>query len=103
MVTTITFNKEAKEQEFNMTKYKNNSNTIEKSSPTYSCHSLYQNTINRDSILQKFSKGYREETYWGNEHPIIEKTKDLNDDEFKRYIEEEVVEKDNDVYWGAEY
>ncbi len=59
--------------------------------------------LNRHEILQKKVKGYRESTYWGSEHPSYEKTKDLNNDEFDRFIEKEVEQKDDDIYWGAEY
>lgn len=48
-------------------------------------------------------KGYREQTYWGSEHPVQERTRYLDDDEFNRYLREEIEEKDADVYWGAEY
>ena len=58
---------------------------------------------NRDEILEKSLKGFREETYWGNEHAVKEKTKDLNDKEFSRFVQDEIREKDVDVYWGAEY
>lgn len=59
--------------------------------------------LNRHEILQKKVKGYRESTYWGLEHPTQEKTKDLSDDEFDRFISEELELNDVDVYWGAEY
>lgn len=67
--------------------------------------SLPQGTLNldRDEVLKKSLKGYREEIYWGREHPIIETTKDLNDKEFTRFVEDEIKSKDVDVYWGAEY
>ena len=46
-------------------------------------HHLYlpQGTsdLNRDKILKESLKGYREQSYWGSEHQIIETTKDLND------------------------
>lgn len=48
-------------------------------------------------------KGYREQTYWGSEHPLDEETRYLNDDYFSSFIQEEIEEKDADVYWGAEY
>ena len=59
--------------------------------------------LNRDEVLKKSLKGYREQTYWGNEHPIKETTKDFNDEEFNRFVEDEIKSKDVDVYWGAEY
>ncbi len=59
--------------------------------------------LNRHEILQKKVKGYRESTYWGLEHPTQEKTRDLSNDEFKRFISEEVEINDENVYWGAEY
>ena len=65
--------------------------------------SRLNSNLNRHETLQKKVKGYRESTYWGVEHPIQEKTKDLSDDEFDRFINDEVEQKDEDVYWGAEY
>jgi hypothetical protein len=59
--------------------------------------------LNRDEILNKSLKGYREETYWGNEHSVSEKTKHLNDKEFSTFVQEEIKDKDLDGYWGAEY
>jgi len=59
--------------------------------------------LNRDEILKKSLKGYREETYWGNEHSVSEKTKHLNDKEFNTFVQEEIKDKDVNVYWGAEY
>ncbi len=59
--------------------------------------------LNRDEVLKKSLKGYREQTYWGNEHPVKEITKDLNDKEFNRFVEDEIKSKDVDVFWGAEY
>ena len=47
--------------------------------------------------------GYREQTFWGNEHSVKETTKDLNDKEFNRFVEDEIKSKDVDVFWGAEY
>ena len=59
-------------------------------------------TLTRHEILQTNVKGYREETYWGEEHPTHEKIKHFSDDEFDDYLEE-VEQNDADVYWGAEY
>lgn len=59
--------------------------------------------LNRDEILNKSLKGYREETYWGNEHSVSEKTKHLNDKEFNTFVQDELRDKDVNVYWGAEY
>lgn len=59
--------------------------------------------LNRDEILNKSLKGYREETYWGNEHSVSEKTKHLNDEEFNTFVQDELRDKDVNVYWGAEY
>ena len=47
-------------------------------------------------------KGYREETYWGEETSINEKAWDMNDDEFDEFVEK-VELNDANVYWGAEY
>ena len=63
----------------------------------------YNSNLIRHETLQKKVKGYRESTYWGVEHPIQEETKDLSDEEFDRFIKEEVEQKDEDVYWDAEY
>jgi hypothetical protein len=59
--------------------------------------------LNRDEILNKSLKGYREETYWGNEHSISEKSKQLNDKEFNTFVQDELSDKDVNVFWGAEY
>ena len=56
----------------------------------------------RHEILQYNIKGYREKTYWGSEHPINDKVRYMDNDEFDRFIEE-VELNDADVYWGAEY
>ena len=42
----------------------------------------------RHEILQTKVKGYREETYWGEEHPIHEKIQQMSEDEFDDFIEE---------------
>jgi len=60
-------------------------------------------SINRKEVLKQNVIGYREQTYWGNEHPIDQRIEDLNDKEFSDFIEEEVISKDIDIYWGAEY
>ena len=62
-----------------------------------------QSNLNRQEVLKKNVKGYREATYWGAEHPTYEKTKNFSDDEFKRFMKDEIEEKDADLYWGAEY
>ncbi|WP_053179229.1 hypothetical protein [Sunxiuqinia dokdonensis] len=59
--------------------------------------------LDRNEILEKNLKGYREQTYWGNEHPVDEKVRHLDNDEFKDFVEDEIVAKDIDVYWGEEY
>lgn len=59
-------------------------------------------TSSKHDILQTKLKGYRESTYWGNEHTNHDLVKDMNDDEFGRYVEEVEI-KDADIYWGAEY
>jgi len=64
---------------------------------------LGTSNLNRDKILKESLKGYREQTFWGSEHPITETTKQLNDKEFNRFVEDEIKSKDVDVYWGAEY
>lgn len=77
-----------------------NSDRIYTSQPS---GSQFQSSLNRQEVLRTNVKGYREATYWGSEHPIDEKIRHLKDDEFNRFIKEEIVEQDNDVYWGAEY
>jgi hypothetical protein len=57
----------------------------------------------RAEIFKNKVKGYRESTYWGSEHPLDVRIEEMNDDEFNRYVSEEVVQNDNDVYWGIEY
>jgi hypothetical protein len=59
--------------------------------------------LDRDEILKKSLKGYREQTFWGSEHQISETTKHLNDKEFNRFVEDEIKSKDVDLYWGVEY
>ena len=66
------------------------------------CHYSSTNS-NRHEILNKKMKGYREQTYWGSEHPIQERTRYMESDEFDRFLREEIEEKDANVYWGAEY
>ena len=56
----------------------------------------------RHDILQFKMKGYREETYWGEQHSTFEKVKYMSDYEFDDFIEK-VELNDNDVYWGATY
>jgi hypothetical protein len=65
---------------------------------------LHNNPTNlqRHEILQTKVKGYREETFWGEQSSTVEKARHLNDDEFDRYIEE-LVQNDSDAFWGAEY
>jgi len=62
-----------------------------------------QSNLDRKEVLRTNVKGYREATYWGSEHPLDEEIRYQNDDEFDRFINEEVESKDADVYWGAEY
>jgi len=56
----------------------------------------------RHEILQSKVKGYREQTYWGEQHPTQEKVRDMSDYEFDRFIDEAGIN-DADVYWGASY
>ncbi len=56
----------------------------------------------RHEILQTKVKGYREETYWGEQHPTYEKVRDMSEYEFDRFIDEVGID-DVDVYWGATY
>jgi hypothetical protein len=59
--------------------------------------------LNKDEVLKKSLKGYREQTYWGSKHPINEKINDLNDKEFNRFVKDEIKSKDVKLYWGSEY
>jgi hypothetical protein len=56
----------------------------------------------RHEILQTKVKGYREETYWGEEPPTHEKVRDMSDCEFDRFIDKVGIN-DADVYWGTTY
>ena len=81
------------------------SNPIKDSEQAYPSTSTWSHnplSTNRHEFLQTKVKGYREETYWGEQHPIDEKVRDMSDYEFDRYIDE-VEENDADVYWGATY
>lgn len=85
-------------------------NQSRSSNRSYSREKIYtsqpsgsQSTINRKEVLRTNVKGYREATYWGSEHPIDEKIRYQDDEEFDRFIDEEIKSKDADVYWGAEY
>lgn len=62
------------------------------------------NPINpqRHEILQAKVKGYREQTYWGEQHPTYEKVRDMDDAEFDLFIDEVGIN-DADVYWGVSY
>lgn len=77
-------------------------NSDQSFSPYYH-NSLSNSNLNRHDILQTKVKGYREQTYWGQEHPTQERTRYFSDEEFERFIYEKVELKDVDVYWGAEY
>ena len=73
------------------------------SEQTYSSSSTWSNNpSNRHEILQTKVKGYREETYWGEQSSIDEKVRYMDDDEFDRFVEK-VELNDGDVYWGATY
>ncbi len=74
----------------------------EQSYPYSSTVSSKSTNFNRNEILQTKVKGYREQTYWGSEHPNHEQVRQMSDDEFDRHIEK-VELNDADVYWGAEY
>jgi hypothetical protein len=56
----------------------------------------------RHELLQTQMKGYRKETYWGEQHPTYEKVRDMSDYEFDRFIDEAGIN-DAVVYWGATY
>ena len=69
---------------------------------TTSTRSYNPTNPQRHEILQTKVKGYREETYWGEQHPTYEKVRDMSDYEFDRFIDEVGIN-DADVYWGASY
>ena len=74
----------------------------EQSNPTSSTWSHNPPSSTRHELLQTKVKGYREDTYWGEEHPSHERVRYLDDDEFEDFLEE-VELNDADVYWGATY
>jgi hypothetical protein len=74
----------------------------EQYNPAVSTWSNNPSSVNRHEILQSKVKGYREESYWGEQTSTAEKVRYLNDDEFSDFIEE-VELNDADVYWGATY
>lgn len=79
-----------------------NESESESEYPYSSTRSPNPSNLTRHEVLQTKVKGYREETYWGEETSIDEKVKYMNDDEFDRFIEE-TEQKDADLFWGAEY
>ena len=74
----------------------------ERNYSTTSTRSYNPTNPQRHEILQTKVKGYREETYWGEQHPTYEKVRDMSDYEFDRFIDEVGIN-DADVYWGASY
>ena len=70
--------------------------------PSSSTESIKPSSFNRHEILQSKVKGYRESTYWGEQHPTHDQVRQFSDDEFDRFIDE-VELNDADVYWGATY
>jgi hypothetical protein len=88
----------SQQSEYEYPSYENRAN------PTYGYTNTKSNSsTDRTEILKTKVKGYRESTYWGTEHAIDERVRNMNSSEFKRYVKEEVVQNDADVYWGAEY
>lgn len=69
---------------------------------TTSTRSYNPTNPQRHEILQTTVKGYREQTYWGEQHRTYEKVLDMSNDEFNDFVEE-VELSDDDVYWGVEY
>lgn len=57
----------------------------------------------KDEIFKTTIKGYRKSSYWGNEHSINEKTRDMTQNELNDYLNENYISKNNDLYWGGEY
>ena len=74
----------------------------EQCNPTSSTWSHNPSSVNRHEILQTKVKGYREESYWGEQSSTAEKVRYMNDDEFDDYLKE-VEENDADSFWGATY
>ena len=74
----------------------------EQYNPTSSTWSPNPSSAYRHETLQTKVKGYREETFWGEEHSLDEKVKRFSDDEFDDYLKE-VDENDADSFWGATY
>jgi hypothetical protein len=75
------------------------------SKQTYSSSSTWSHNssnLTRHEVLQSKVKGYREESYWGEQTSTAEKVKHFSGDEFDRFIED-VELNDADVYWGATY
>lgn len=58
---------------------------------------LIPSLSNRNEILQSRANGYMEFTYWGEQPPIYDKVKRMNDDEFDSFINE-VEENDANLY-----
>lgn len=59
--------------------------------------------LNEEEVLKKSLKGYREQTYWGSQHPVYEKIHDFNNKEFNRFVKDEIKSKDVNLYWGTVY
>ncbi len=78
-------------------------NESERAFPSSSTRLNNPTSPTRHEVLQTKVKGYRETTYWGSEHPVVEEIRHYSDDEFDRYINEKVELKDADAYWGTEY
>jgi hypothetical protein len=74
----------------------------ERNYTTTSTRSNNPSNPTRHEILQTTLKGYRESTYWGEQHPIDEQVRDMSDYEFDRFVDEVGID-DADVYWGATY
>jgi hypothetical protein len=58
--------------------------------------------VSRQEILKTKVKGYRESTYWGEETALDEKVREMDSDEFNRFLDE-LEENDSHLYWGGEY
>ena len=71
----------------------------ERNYTTTSTRSYNPTNPQRHELLQTQMKGYREETYWGEQHPTNEKVRDMSDYEFNDFVEE-AENNDANVYWG---
>jgi hypothetical protein len=105
LISTLRKENSQSESSYPPINYSQSSTVINNNSNFNISYQSHQNqpALKRDSILRKSVKGYREQIYWGGEHPINEKVRQMDDDKFKEFIEDEIQSKNSDIYWGAEY